>query len=297
MNTIELKGNLNRSNKFFKDFDIQIISGIPSSMRIKHAIFDHDGTISTLRCGWEKIMESMMIKAILGGINKTSIDNNLYKKIKDTVTNYINISTGIQTILQMESLVKMVNEFGFVKKEEVLDKFGYKKIYNKEILRLVNSRVSDLEASKTDKNYFIIRGAINFINLLKEKGVKLYLVSGTDQEDVRNEARILDYNDLFDGGIFGSLNDIKKFSKKMVIENVLKENGLKGEELMVVGDGPVEIKEIREVNGVAIGVASDEINMKGINPIKKDRLITSGANIIIPDFSRADLIIDFLFND
>ena len=34
--------------------------------QIEYAIFDHDGTISTLREGWELIMAPVMIKAILG---------------------------------------------------------------------------------------------------------------------------------------------------------------------------------------------------------------------------------------
>ena len=40
--------------------------------RVTHAIFDNDGTISTLREGWETIMEPVMIRAILGDGWKTA---------------------------------------------------------------------------------------------------------------------------------------------------------------------------------------------------------------------------------
>src|SRR6185312_9704117 len=47
--------------------DIEIIGELPTNLAIKHCIFDHDGTLSVLREGWEQIMEPMMMRAILGG--------------------------------------------------------------------------------------------------------------------------------------------------------------------------------------------------------------------------------------
>ncbi len=49
-------------------------------LNISHAIFDHDGTISTLREGWEQIMQPMMIKAILGD-HFQDADEALYHKV------------------------------------------------------------------------------------------------------------------------------------------------------------------------------------------------------------------------
>lgn len=58
---------------------------------------------------------------------------------------------------------------------------------------------------------------VDFFYTLRDKKIKLYLMSGTDLEDVREEAEILGYKELFDGGIYGAVNDIKKFSNKMAI--------------------------------------------------------------------------------
>jgi len=298
LNIISLVKNMFDKNiSFLKNSEIEIISDLPVPVNIKHAIFDHDGTISVLRCGWEEIMETVMLKAILGDLDKNSIDDVLYDEIIKNVRGYIDESTGIQTIIQMDNLVKMVREFKLVPEDKVLNKFEYKAIYNQELLKLVNKRICDLRIGKKKNRDFVLNGAMSFLKLLNRRGVKLYLVSGTDNEDVLNEAEILGYKNLFNGGIFGSLNDIKKFSKKIIIENVIRANNLKGEELLVVGDGPVEMKESRKVNGISIGVASDEVRMKGINRRKRERLIGSGAHIIIPDFLEADCIMNFLFGE
>ena len=35
--------------------------------RITTAVFDFDGTLSTLRCGWEEVMGPLMVEYISGG--------------------------------------------------------------------------------------------------------------------------------------------------------------------------------------------------------------------------------------
>ena len=62
-----------RGARFHEDTEIEIVGtagragSVVEELRPTHAIFDNDGTISTLREGWEAIMEPMMIRAILGG--------------------------------------------------------------------------------------------------------------------------------------------------------------------------------------------------------------------------------------
>ena len=60
-------------------------------------------------------------------------------------------------------------------------------------------------------------------------------------------------------------------------------------------DGPVEIKECRKCDGIAVGVASDEIRRYGLHNEKRSRLIKAGANIIVPDFSEFKELLKFLF--
>jgi phosphoglycolate phosphatase-like HAD superfamily hydrolase len=264
--------------------------------RIKHAVFDNDGTISTLRQGWEQIMAPMMIKAILGDRYHTA-NETLYHKVRNRVIDYIDKSTGIETIVQMEALVEIVREFGIVPPDKVLDKWGYKEIYNDTLLQLVCGRLEKLDRGELSVNDYAIKGSLDFLNALRDRGIKLYLASGTDHADVVTEADALGYAELFDGGIYGAISDVPGYSKKMVIERIMTLNNLQGPELAVFGDGPVELRESRKRDGLAIGIASDEIRRHGLNIEKRARLVKAGAHIIVPDFSQGKALLRLLFNE
>ena len=287
-----------RMASFVSGAEIEICEpAIHSSMgEIKHAVFDHDGTISTLREGWEHIMEPVMIKAVLGDQYETA-SNQLYEYARARSLEFIDKTTGIQTIIQMEGLVKMVDEFNIVPKDKILDKFGYKEIYNDALMEMVNERTARFKKGQLGLEDYTVKGAVEFLKMLKDRGVKLYLASGTDRDDVINEAEVLGYADLFEGKIYGAVGDVSKYSKKMVIGDILRENKLKGHELMVLGDGPVEIQVCRNVEGIAVGIASDEVRRYGINQDKRKRLIRAGAQIVVPDFSERDKLVKFLFGE
>jgi sugar/nucleoside kinase (ribokinase family)/phosphoglycolate phosphatase-like HAD superfamily hydrolase len=286
-----------RQAQYIPDSEIEVCyeqTTIPTG-QIKHAVFDHDGTISALRQGWELVMEPVMIKAILGDHYECA-DERLYHKVVNRVKEFIDKSTGIQTIIQMEGLIEMVREFNLVPQEKILDKFGYKKIYNDALMETVNIRMAKLKRKELDVSDFTIKGSIQFLKSLQERGVTLYLASGTDVEDVQNEAEALGYAHLFSGGIYGAVGDINKYSKKIVIENIITSNKLHGSELVTFGDGPVEMRECRKKDGISVGVASDEIRRHSLNPEKRVRLIKAGAHIVIPDFSQSSQLLDLLLH-
>jgi rfaE bifunctional protein kinase chain/domain len=283
-----------RKARYLDDTEIELCwESIPQA-RIKHAVFDHDGTVSTLRQGWEQVMAPVMVRAILGDKYKTA-DETLYHHVRNRVLDYIDKSTGIQTIVQMEALVDMVKEFGLVPADEIRDKFGYKEIYNDALMELVSKRIEKFKRGELDIYDYTIKGALEFLKALRERGIKLYLASGTDCEDVVAESKALGYAELFDGGIYGSVGDVAKYSKKMVIEKIMTENNLQGPELAVFGDGPVEIRECRKREGIAIGIATDEIRRHGLNLEKRARLVKAGAHIIVPDFSQREQLMELLF--
>lgn len=283
-----------RQARYLKDTEIEIIRAWPKGLCIRHAIFDHDGTISTLREGWEHIMSPMMIKAVLG--NKFfEADETLYHKIESRVLEFIDKTTGIQTLMQMKILLDIIREFGYVTEDQMLDEFGYKEIYNNDLMQMVSAREKKLISSELSVADFTIKNAIPFLTKLQNNGVKLYLASGTDEEDVKHEAGILGYDDLFEGGIFGAVGDINKEAKKIVLDRILdmigeSENG----QIATIGDGPVEIRETNKRGGITIGVASNELKRFGLNQIKRTRLIKAGANIIIPDFSQYAELLNLL---
>jgi len=278
------------------DADLESQISNPKSPRIRHAVFDNDGTISTLRQGWEQVMAPVMIKAILGDRYETA-DETQYQKVRSRVLDYIDKSTGVQTLVQMEALVEMVREFGFVPRDKVLDRFGYKRIYNDALMEMVGERIERLKRGQLDTRDFTIKGSIEFAKALRERGVTLYLASGTDHADVVGESGALGYAELFNGGIYGAVGDITNCSKKMVIGRIMSENKLRGPELAVFGDGPVELRESRKRDGLAIGIASDEVRRHSLNPDKRARLIKAGAHLIVPDFSQPQELLKLLFGE
>ncbi|MHC4996147.1 MAG: PfkB family carbohydrate kinase [Planctomycetota bacterium] len=270
---------------------IEIIRNPERAGRIRHAIFDHDGTLSTLRQGWDDLMAPMMVAAVLGDIVPSDPDR--IEQVKRDVTQLIEYTTGYQTLRQMSDLVELVRHHGFIPEDQILDAQGYKAIYYESLMQYVNDRLNDLSSGKQTASDFEIHGARSLLEVLKARGVSLYLASGTDEADVFTEAKVMGYADLFDG-IHGAVGDINREAKSEVIERVMRENTGDEGGFVVFGDGPVEMREARKRGGIAIGVASDEISCRGLNVAKRRRLIRAGADAIIADYAEAELLLQWL---
>jgi rfaE bifunctional protein kinase chain/domain len=273
--------------------EIETVRPLPGNVDIRHAIFDHDGTLSTLREGWEEIMEPMMVRAILGPCYRTA-DEVLFSRVTQACREFIDRTTGIQTLVQMQGLVALVRQFGCVPREEILDEHGYKRIYNEALLDRVRRRMAKLARGELSSADFQVKNAHALLLALHRRGVVLYLASGTDVQDVVAEANAMGYAGLFGGRIFGAVGSVKVEAKKVVLARIMREHGLAGTNLATFGDGPVEIRETRRVGGVTVGVASDEVRRFGLNPAKRRRLIRAGADVIVPDFSELDALLELL---
>ena len=83
----------------------------------------------------------------------------------------------------------------------------------------------------------------------------------------------------------------------MVIQKIISEHHLSGPEFVAFGDGYVEIEDTKTVNGIAIGLATNEAARCGIDEWKRQRLIQAGADVIIPDFSVTQQLIPLLFGE
>ncbi|HOJ33081.1 MAG TPA: HAD hydrolase-like protein [Candidatus Hydrogenedentes bacterium] len=255
--------------------------------RFKHALFDFDGTISLLREGWQDVMAPVMLECIAGDTEPTP-------EMEQAVRDYIEESTGINTILQMEHLVQMVKEFGRVPEEKILDAHGYKKIYNDRLMKVVNERIARLERGEIALQDVTLRGAVEFVERLHKRGLHMYVFSGTDQPDVRHEAELVGVATYFEE-IRGALRTYAESNKEKIIKELISKHDLHGVEVLVVGDGPVEIRHGREHDCVTVGVASNELTGCGWNERKRERLIKAGADILVPDFSEAALLEAYLF--
>jgi len=80
-----------------------------------------------------------------------------------------------------------------------------------------------------------------------------------------------------------------------VLERIMRDiEGAPRAGLVTFGDGPVEIRETRKRGGLAVGVASDEVRRYGANLSKRPRLIRAGADLVIPDFSQMNCLLQLL---
>lgn len=283
-----------RRARYWKDTEIEIVEALPDRPQITHAIFDHDGTISTLRQGWEAVMEPVMIRAILGA-RYADADETMYARVVRRVREYIDKTTGIQTLTQMQGLVKLVREFHLVPEGEILDEAGYKQIYNTALMEVVRDRVRKFERGELDVTDFTIKKGPEFLRRLRAADVKLYLASGTDEQDVVAEAKALGYAALFEGRIYGAVGDATKETKRVVLERILADIGAANvKRIVTFGDGPVEIRETRKLGGLTVGIAGDEVRRYGLQADKRSRLIRAGASVIVPDYSQLNALLALL---
>jgi phosphoglycolate phosphatase-like HAD superfamily hydrolase len=257
--------------------------------QVRHALFDFDGTISLIRAGWQRIMIPLMVDVLRDTPRGRELGEG---KIRELVTNYIAESTGIQTIYQMIWLAEKVAEFGGVP----LDPRKYKHIYNERLLAHIADRLSALREGRTSPVKFTVPGAREFLAGLCARGVRCYLASGTDETYVREEAKLLGIVDYF-SGIYGAQEKWEQFSKRLVIERIVQEHGLRGEEFVAFGDGFVEINEAKAVGGIAVGVASDEASPGRLNLWKRERLVRAGADIVVPDFREHEALLEYLVGE
>ncbi len=252
----------------------------------RFAVFDFDGTLSLIREGWQGIMVPMMVEILLATGSGESEES-----VTACVREFVMRLTGKQTIYQMMQLAEEVEKRG----GRPLEPLEYKRIYHDRLWERIRHRVAGLKEGALDPDALMVPGSVALLRGLRERGVSLFLASGTDQPYVLDECAALGLTGFFDGGVYGALDDYRSFSKKMIIERIFRENGLSGPELLAFGDGYVEIENTREAGGVAVGVASDEVGRAGIDAWKRDRLLQAGADIIIPHYRNHQALLAYLF--
>ncbi len=250
---------------------MEIITPRQPGNQIRHALFDFDGTISLIREGWQDIMLPMMFEK-LRPIEQHLDDDALRHLIRDYVTRL----TGKQTIYQMIELADQIRKRGGTP----LDPLDYKYEYLDRLEQRIKSRITGLESGIIKPHELMVPGSAEFLVMLRQRGVVCYLASGTDKQFVEREASLLGVTELFDGGIFGAIDDYQNFSKKLVIERILREKNISGSELVGIGDGYVEIENTKQVGGTAIGLPTFESNPTVVDQWKRDRLLQAGADAL-----------------
>lgn len=270
---------------FLNNTNIEIIHPGIQRGYIRHALFDFDGTLSLIREGWQGVMIPMMVEILMQTPRHESED-----ELCALVTEFVEQLTGEQTVYQMIRLAEEVARRG----GQPADPLEYKRRYHERLWARIEGRVAALKLGRLAPETMLVPGAREFLEALQARGVTCYLASGTDEPYVRDEAAALGIAGYF-ADICGARDDYLHATKKIVIEQILRNHGLNGAEFIAFGDGYVEIENAKCAGGLAVGVASNEIERRGVNAWKRERLIRAGADVIVPDFREHAALTAYLF--
>ena len=269
----------------FPHDEIEILRPDLPRGRFRSVLFDFDGTLSLIREGWPQVMIPMMVRTL-----RETATAETDEQLTAAVEEFVMRLNGRQTIYQMMQLADEVRLRGGAP----LEPLAYKHRYHDLLMERIRGRLADLQAGVAKPEEWTVPGAHALLEALRDRGLTLYLASGTDLKYVRHEAELLGVAPYFGEHIYGAVDDYQSFSKQMIIERILKDNGLHGEELLGFGDGFVEIEEVKRVGGVAVAVASDEVTRRGVNAWKRNRLVQAGADVVIPEYRQFERLLTFL---
>lgn len=266
---------------------VEIVIPGASAAGSRVVLFDFDGTLSLIRSGWMQVMVPMMVE-ILGELRTGESDDELTRVAEDFVWRL----TGQETVYQMIELAKQVE----IRGGTPLSPLAYKRLYLDRLWETIRSRVQRLRSGEASPDGYLVPGSRALLEALKERGMRMYLASGTDEEYMKHEADLLGITPMFDGGVYGAIDDYRAFSKGILIRRILESAQFRGSEFLAFGDGYVEIEEVKKIGGTAVGAATSEPECREIDRWKRDRLIGVGADFIVPNYADTPALMSALFS-
>lgn len=256
--------------------------------RFRAALFDFDGTLSLLREGWPRVMTGLMREAAeRAGVTAAGVP--LDEMIESIVVGL----NGKPTIVQMTRFAEEIAALG----GRPATAADYAAEYQIRLLGMIRDRYDAIRSGRATAADWSVPGSDALLAALSKRGVLLVLASGTEVTHVRREADLLGLTSYFAEHLYAPEGDDPYFSKRAIIERLLRDHGFRGRELLGFGDGVVETEEVRRAGGVAVAVASAEPPDRGLNAWKRDRLVRAGADIVIPDFAEHERWLPWLFGE
>ncbi len=252
-------------------------------------VLDFDGTLSLIRGNWQGLMVPMMVEALAAAKTGEST-----AKLTALVEEFVTRLTGQPTMQQMYALADEIEKRG----QPRPDASVYFNRYMDMLISRTEARIAEIKSGSKSPDDFLVPGSRPFVERLAADGLLLVIASGTELVEVRRESEILKIVQYFGERIFGPVNNDPQFSKERVLRQLMAEHDLRGDQIVAIGDGPAEIRSIKAIGGLALGVASDEVNRDGsINNLKREHLLRAGADVIIPDYRNLDSVLRLLTSD
>jgi phosphoglycolate phosphatase-like HAD superfamily hydrolase len=173
----------------------------------------------------------------------------------------------------------------------------YQNEFQRRLGLLVDGRLEDVRGGRRAGDSLLVTGVRELFEMLRARGIAMTLASGTPLPQLRAEAELLDVAHYFEGRIFGPTGtDDSAFAKRNIIAGLLENGSLEPAALLAFGDGPVELSETKAHGGLAVAVASDEVEPGSgrVEAWKREMLLAAGADVVIADFREPGALLNAL---
>ncbi len=213
-------------------------------------------------------MEWAIRRAVQENTIKANCDMQTNAQIIDRINNGVEYYDDLPETPEMTEMLKEQTPRLFKLYEAVLNGF---------------CRDKNLIKAKENPNEFRINGSMEFLQFLKDNGVKNYFVTGAVVEKgmgMHQEVETLGYKigkDELVEDIIGS-TWTEKMPKDMVMQKLLKDLGVKGENVLVIGDGRAEIQAGVQMGAFVVSRLPENADFQ------RELHKKLGTNIIIKDF-------------
>ncbi len=309
-----------------RDTNTSIVINHFESRKIQYAFHDIDGTHSLIR-DWPPVMSICLYDVIENGLPEDfdSYENAQRlislagtKKLPET-DSFCTESAGLSALTQMEWAIRRAVEEGKIRvkcnaqtNSQIINRINNGEEYYDdlpetaemgEMLKIQTPRLFKLYETVLngfcrDKNLLLARenpkafqvnGSPEFLQFLKDKGVKNYFITGAVVEKgmgMHEEVEALGYKigkDELVEDIIGSTWTEKK-PKDAVMKELIKEMGINPKNILVIGDGRAEIQAGVEIGAIVISRLPENA------VYQKDLHKRIGTNIIIEDFTNENLL-------
>ena len=166
-----------------------------------------------------------------------------------------------------------------------LEPSEYKRQFLDRLFTVSGVRLQQLRDGSCAPDQYLVPGSRAILEDLRARGMRLYLASGTDDAHLKEEAALLDITRYFDGGVYGALPDPEAFSKRMLIEQILRLPSIRPRHLIGFGDGPVEIEETETRRRPRGGTGDGRARMPRDQPVEASQPDRGGRRLHRSQFS------------
>ena len=267
----------------------EVVNAAVRRGRFRVAVFDFDGTVSLIREGWAGIMADLGLDIL----RTQNLPRDPEPATRTLLEEEMLRLSGRPSVYQMRRLGEITEQRGGVapSADDLLAEFL------RRLFAITDRRKANLASGVDEPGAWAVPGTHAILDDLRRRGVDLYLVSGTDLKYVREEAGLLRLTEFFGDRVFAPADNDPSFTKRAVIEMILRDHGIGGADLLGFGDGFSETVEVKRACGVAVGVASQEAGVPEVNAMKRALLTELGADVIVADYTEQERLVPWLFGE